>query len=144
MKTIQAGAATLGLILMSIPALTPSTDSNVMLGRSPDDIIEMFGVPDVASISAPILKFRYTDKNKKAAVFAFHEGVAIMVPDAGFAPQAITRPPEDMVFCGQSVRAAALRLGSAESIIMGSQSAVATYADGTEVTMALGRVFPPE
>jgi hypothetical protein len=74
----------------------------------------------------------------------WHEAVAIRVPDAGFAPQAVTRPTADKIFCGQSVRAAALRLGSAESVIMGSQAVIATYADGIEVTMALGRVFPRE
>jgi len=142
MKRFRAAATANGLILMSISTLTQPIDSNAMLGRSPDDIIELFGVPDDAAFSNTILNFYYKDQNKNQAKFAFNDGVAIMVPDDGFAPMKLTRPPEDKIYNGQSVRAAALRLGNIASLIVGSHRADAIYADGTKATIALGRVFP--
>lgn len=142
MNKLKVGATALGMILMAAPVLTTPADTIGLLGRSPDDIIELYGVPDMASTSASVLSFFYTDDAKQPACFAFHGDVAIQVPDEGFAPLKITRPSADKVYRGQSVSSAALRLGSAETITMGTNSVVATYADGTEALLALGRVFP--
>ena len=127
---------------MSFSAFTPATNNGTMLGRSPDDIIEMFGVPESASMGTQTLKFFYTDPTNKDVCFTFHDDVAISVPAEGFTPLNITRPPEGKLYNGQSVRSAALRVGNADSIHIGSRSVTATYEDGTKATVAMGRVFP--
>lgn len=142
MKHLKTAAALLGLITMSAATFLQPTDQQTLLGRSPDDIIEMFGVPDNASLSANVLKFFYTDKNKKRIEFAFHEGVAITAPAAGFQPGKIQRPVVGQAYTGQSARSAALQLGSVTRMTVGSTTANVVYADGTEAQLAHGRIFP--
>lgn len=127
MKTYSKSAAALGLSLMSLFAFTPETKDQALLGRSPDDIIEMFGVPDSVRTNSQTVRFAYEDPANESAYFTFHHDVAISVPPKGFQPLKVTRPTAGKLYHGQSVRSAALQVGNVTSTSIGSNSVIATY-----------------
>ena len=129
---------------MSLLALTPQPSNEAMLGRNPDAIIEMFGVPDSTSASSQSLRFTYAGEKGEVGSFTFHHDVAISVPPEGFKQRKITRPPDDKIYSGQRVAEAALRAGNPESLTTGSHSICATYANGMTAVIVGGRVFPRE
>ena len=137
--------ALLAVGLLCLAAAAPVTwrasDTGSLLGKSPDQIIDRFGVPHEISAGVAVLKFMYEDESGKRARFAFHADVAVAVPDDGFQPALITRPPTDKPYDGQRVEMAVLRAGNAARVNVGPGSISLEYANGMEMKLCQGRVM---
>ena len=127
------------LLLAALPTFQPVDD---LLGKSPDEVIQQFGVPDMASASATHLKFSYRDAKGNPAGVLFHDNVAVKVPAPGFKPGKVTAPPAGKVYAGQRVEAAVALLGNPLMTSVGTQGMKLTYANGESVALYHGRVFP--
>ena len=125
-----------------LAALTLPSNSEYLLGRGPDDVIALFGVPDHATAGNAAMMFTYNATEGATGTFVFHHGVAVRVPDEGFTPAQIKRPKPGEVFAGQSVAAAVAVLGNASDCSQSNLSATLQYANGQSVMLIHGRVFP--
>lgn len=127
------------LLLAALPTSRPVDD---LLGKSPDEVMQQLGVPDMASASATHLEFSYRDAKGNSADFFFHDNVAVKVPAPGFKPAKVTAPPAGKAYAGQTVKAAVALLGNPLTVTVGSNSVQLTYANGESVALYHGRVFP--
>jgi len=127
------------LLLAALPTTPPHKD---LLGKSPDEVIQQHGVPDMASASATHLKFSYRDAEGNQADFFFHDDCAVKVPAPGFQPAKVTAPPAGKVYAGQKVTSAVGLLGNPRKTSVGSNAIQLTYPNGQSVMLQHGRVFP--
>ena len=131
-------------VALAIAALaaTPQAPPEDWLGKSPDQVIAKFGLPDDYTIGAGVLEFIYKGKDGKQGKFAFAGDVAIAAPAAKFAPARIRPAPKDDVYVGEPIGEAIKVLGQPVGYSFGASTVQARYPDGTEVLFVGGRVFP--
>ncbi|MCA8948042.1 MAG: hypothetical protein KDE27_00975 [Planctomycetes bacterium] len=129
----------LGLVSIAMPRQTGGLVD--LLGQSPDQIIERFGVPRDAIASSTAIEFVYDATGGGEGRFTFCDDAAVRVPGADFVPAKVSPPPADRAYSGQRVALAALRLGNPESVRHGTSSTSLHYPDGTEATVRHGRVL---
>ena len=139
-KTTSLVCAVFAVVLLA--ALPLPRNPDYLLGRSPDDVIALFGVPSDASAGHAVMHFTYDAPDGGTGVFVFHQGVAVQVPAKDFKPAKIKRPSPQEAYAGQNIASAVAVLGNATDVTQGSNSATLRYANGTKVTVMHGRAFP--
>ncbi|HMQ22140.1 MAG TPA: hypothetical protein PKE00_06600 [Planctomycetota bacterium] len=120
-------------------SVVTTSSSDRYVGATPDQVLEAYGGPHRVSASATSLTFEYDDKDGESARFVFHDGMAVVVPAAGFEAKTRIAPEKGQLFVGQSLRAAVALVGAAKSATFSATSLELDFG-GKRVLVAHGRI----
>lgn len=130
------------LWVVTLAAATQVQTVDSLVGQTPDAVLAKYGMPDDYTYGSDFLELVYKGKDGKTGKFAFSDGVAFLVPDAGFRPARIRALPKGEVYPGQPIRDAVKVLGNAENVVKPTLGVEVHYANGVRVHMQDGRVYP--